>query len=91
MGCDMRDYASALKDSLRDVVEVQEKVDAYNERQTDSAYKLHIGDDGGIYTSYLTTFRAMKQMATNSKLSKHGTLTVTPELFHRSLPLTRLV
>lgn len=48
----MRDYASALKDSLRDVVEVQEKVDAYNERQTDSAYKLHIGDDGGIYTSF---------------------------------------
>ena len=36
MGCDMRDYASALKDSLRDVdkLEVQEKVDAYNERQT---------------------------------------------------------
>lgn len=53
MGCDMRDYASALKDSLRDVdKEVQEKVDAYNERQTDSAYKLHIGDDGGIYTSF---------------------------------------
>lgn len=54
MGCDMRDYASALKDSLRDVdkLEVQEKVDAYNERQTDSAYKLHIGDDGGIYTSF---------------------------------------
>lgn len=53
MGCDMRDYASALKDSLRDdKLEVQEKVDAYNERQTDSAYKLHIGDDGGIYTSF---------------------------------------
>lgn len=54
MGCDMRDYASALKDSLRNVdkLEVQEKVDAYNERQTDSAYKLHIGDDGGIYTSF---------------------------------------
>lgn len=30
----------------------KKRIDAYNERQTDSAYKLHIGDDGGIYTSF---------------------------------------
>lgn len=53
-GTDMRDYSSVYSKDLEliDAKELQDKVEAYNEKQDNDYFKIHIGKDGGVYTDF---------------------------------------
>ena len=53
-GTDMRDYSSVYAKDLVliDDRELKEKIESYNEKQESDYYKVHIGKDGGVYTSF---------------------------------------